>query len=186
MKHLTWTAALFIVLAGVAHADYAVESLEGSYALSLWNQFEQTQNWSLVGVVTFDGSGGVTGRRIFYVLNASGNSNFHRKVVQTFTGTYDVSADGSGSFEILVSPTTPHSSEGLFSYEPTETYDFVIFNGDRELVINGVMAENSLVYCRSCGSYDNVSMMGFAKSQEAATPPCGAIMMSAPGLSGGR
>src|SRR5437588_3421802 len=71
-----------------------------------------------VGVITFDGSGGVTGHTL------STTDDGQSTVVKdfNFSGTYTVNPDGTGTLSI--SPTAPIADEG------PETYFFVLNKGD--------------------------------------------------------
>src|SRR5205085_10787414 len=71
-----------------------------------------------VGVITFDGSGGVTGHTI--ATTDDGQSTVVKDF--NFSGTYTVNPDGTGTLSI--SPTAPIADEG------PETYFFVLNKGD--------------------------------------------------------
>src|SRR5947207_1022560 len=63
-----------------------------------------------VGVITFDGSGGVTGRTLATTDN--GQSTVVKDF--NFSGTYTVNPDGTGT--LLISPTPPIADEGPKTY----------------------------------------------------------------------
>ena len=71
-----------------------------------------------VGVITFDGSGGVTGRTL--ATTDDGQSTVVKDF--NFSGTYTVNPDGTGTLSI--SPTAAIADEG------PETYSFVLNKGD--------------------------------------------------------
>src|SRR5438105_1322853 len=71
-----------------------------------------------VGVITFDGSGGVTGHTI--ATTDDGQTTVVKDF--NFSGTYTVNPDGTGT--LTISPTAPIADEG------PETYSFVLNNGD--------------------------------------------------------
>jgi len=70
-----------------------------------------------VGVITFDGSGGVTGHTL--ATTDDGQTTVLKDF--NFSGTYTVNADGTGTLSI--SPTAPIADEGA------ETYSFVVNKG---------------------------------------------------------
>src|SRR6266513_2343009 len=70
-----------------------------------------------VGVITFDGSGGVTGHTV--ATTDDGQSTVVKDF--NFSGTYTVNPDGTGTLSI--SPTAPIADEG------PETYSFVLNKG---------------------------------------------------------
>jgi hypothetical protein len=81
-------------------------SLMGSYAFMatvpyigpVTSQFTLAGPAAIVGVITFDGAGNVAGSQTFVQQDPSPTATNPRVQPQTFTGTYTVNADGTGTF----------------------------------------------------------------------------------------
>jgi hypothetical protein len=87
-----------------------------------------------LGLITFDGAGGVTGWEATQVAN--------RNLVTTFTGTYSIGADGVGTMRLVHSlPATGSEEEA-----PTQTaeYKFLVVNENGVHEIKAIRSENGL------------------------------------------
>src|SRR5437588_12094347 len=106
-----------------------------------------------VGVITFDGSGGVTGRTLATTDN--GQSTVVKDF--NFSGTYTVNADGTGTLSI--SPTAAIADEG------PETYSFVLNKGGVNQPGTVDLAETD-----NSGGGAKIFLTGKATSTTAPTP----------------
>lgn len=100
---------IVIALALSAHASFSNASLKGGYSflLNKWSADVNTNEEATVGVVTFDGVGNVT----------ASYTSIHGGVVHTGTasGTYTVSANGTGAITFSTGTNPPHFTITLTS-----------------------------------------------------------------------
>jgi len=86
--------------------------LSGSYGFTATAQYTGASNSSpvaIVGVITFDGSGNLTGSETFVQPDPSPNATAVQSQKVPFAGTYTVNADGTGTLMIQIpgNPTIP-------------------------------------------------------------------------------
>jgi hypothetical protein len=116
--------ALGLSLAATAHAACSVASVAGGYGYTT-NGFVATPTGAFIpaaaaGRIVFDGQGGVKGTQTRVVAGSA--------LDETYSGTYTVNADCTGSFTVLVSPDTRTSTVNLVWSDNTNVAHAVFTN----------------------------------------------------------
>ena len=127
--------ALGAARASAEPPTFDVSSVEGRYGFLLDGIVALEGNDAgkirVLGVLTFDGAGGVSGRR----LVKQALSRDWRDATEAFSGTYEIEPDGIGLMELTVETL---SEEGeivgtLDGQEPAQVMHFTVTGGGQEL-----------------------------------------------------
>jgi hypothetical protein len=116
--------ALGVSLATTAHAACSVASVAGSYGYTT-NGFVATPSGAFVpvaaaGRIVFDGQGNVSGTQTRVLAGSP--------LDETYSGTYKVNGDCTGSFTVVVSPDTRTSTVNLVWSDNTNAANAVFTN----------------------------------------------------------
>lgn len=118
------------------NAGFSLDTLKGEYILTEHGTAGAASGVAAIGRMTFDGNGGVFG----WMTVQSAGSN----ATTTFTGTYAVSPDGSGTLKLIHTPPVP-VADGAEAMTTTATYKFLAFGaGSTGLDLRAIRSENGL------------------------------------------
>ncbi len=150
--HVGFFFFMTIALAlSVQAATFSNASLKGGYSFltNLWTANVSTNQFAMVGVMTFDGAGNVTGS---YTQNSAGSVT-----AGTLGGTYTVNSNGTGAIDLTAGLTaqfaiTLHSTAGGVA----DGVQLLQTNDSNNEVISGT----ALLQSSNAGTYSVASLKG--------------------------